>query len=113
MFNMPQGTEDYFNQRGGFAQSQGDAYHIFSGDLCQMGTMGRVLREAGFAVITSGTYPGFPKEAEDEYVRALKYLYDHRVDGWWGQRGKLIEHKVCTEAEFDTALDVECEQRRD
>lgn len=102
-FTVPAGTRDYFS----FGQLENGvhAYYILSGDLNQMGTMERVLREAGFNVIRSqsGTYPGFPQDAEEEYKRALKYLFDNRIAGWWNQHD-LTKYGLVTKEEFDEAL---------
>jgi hypothetical protein len=107
LFNTPSGTASYLGN-----SRTGDAYFLLEGDLNQMGIMERRLRDGGFNVArsSSGTYPGFPKDQEAEYLRALKWLYERRVEGWWNQR--LVEHKVCTQAEFDAALTKFCEDRK-
>lgn len=87
------------------------AYYLLDGDLCQMGTMQRWLREHGFPVVKSGVYPGFKKEDKDQYVAALKALWENRVDGWWNQKRAMVEHGVCAEDAFGRALTFECEAR--
>jgi hypothetical protein len=81
------------------------AYYVFDGDLSQMGTIETHLRAAGFNVVKTDVYPGFPKDQEEEFVRALKYVFDNRIHGWWSQRHNLLEYRICTEAEFSAALD--------
>jgi hypothetical protein len=88
------------------------AYYTFGGDLGQMGTIYRRLQEAGFKVVKSNVYPGFPREAEEEYKRALEYVYTYRVDGWWNQHEALLRYEICTEEAFKQALDIECALRR-
>ncbi len=80
------------------------AYYLLIGDLNQMGIMERTLKDAGFPVVRSqsGTYPGFLKQDKDEFVKALRYLFEHRVEGWWGQ--DIVKHGICTDAEFKSAL---------
>lgn len=88
------------------------AYFTFDGDLNQLGTIYRRLHDAGFAVVKSNVYPGFPEDAEDEYRRALDYVYGCRVNGWWNQREALIRYGICTEDEYTAALDALCASER-
>jgi hypothetical protein len=76
------------------------AYWHFSGDLNTTIGIKIALQRAHFEVIGSGGNPGFPKNQYDEYVRALRYLFEQRVQGWRVQKRHLIEHNVCTEADF-------------
>ena len=85
------------------------AYYIFDGDLNQMGLIEDALRGAGFPVVKSDVYPGFPENDKETYVRALRFVYERRIEGWWNQREKLIEHGICTEDEFKIALGVQVE----
>jgi len=80
------------------------AYYTFGGDLNQMGIIYSTLLEAGFNVVKSNVYPGFPKDKKEEYIRALKYLWDYKVEGWWNQEGKMIENGICTWNKFQAAL---------
>lgn len=88
------------------------AYYTFDGDLGQMGTMETFLRERGFSVVKSGVYPGFPESQEDQYIRALRAIFECRVDGWWGQKQDLIKHGICTQAEYREALRLQCERSK-
>jgi hypothetical protein len=98
MFTIPQGTANYFANN-----VSGDAYYIFSGDLNQMGIIEDKLRNAGFNVCrtASGTYPGFPRNELEEYKRALKYVYDNHIEGWWNQLHYFLEHGICTQEEYN------------
>jgi len=69
-----------------------------------MGLIYRSLLDHGFSVVKSDVYPGFPREAEEEFVRALKHVFEHRIEGWWGQRENLLKYQVCTEEEYWNAL---------
>jgi hypothetical protein len=82
------------------------AYFLLDGDISQMATMEARLRAVGFRLYrsTSGTYPGFPRDEEAEYQRALRYLFENRVPGWWNQR--MVDRQICTQEEFDKALNV-------
>ena len=80
------------------------AHYTLTGDLCQLDTMEIVLKAVGFDIVKSDVYPGFPKSKEDEFIRALNYLYQHRVQGWWNQEKALIDNKICTQLEFDKAM---------
>jgi len=83
------------------------AYYIFDGDLHQMGVIYTTLLNAGFPVVKNNVYPGFTESNQDEYKRALLYLFERRVEGWWNQRSKLIEYGICTQAEYMAALNRE------
>jgi hypothetical protein len=87
--------------------SDNRAYYLLTGDLSQMGTMLGVLQRAGFPVVRSNVYPGFAKGQEDEYKRALQYLFDHRTPGWWNQRTALIKYGICTAETYMDALQKE------
>jgi hypothetical protein len=80
------------------------AYYTFSGDLNQMGTIEKALREAGFPVVKNNVYPGFPKNKKAVYIRALKYLWEHRTHGWWNQEEAFVKNGICTQEEFDHAM---------
>lgn len=80
------------------------AYFVFQGDLNQMGILYARLLEAGFPVVKSDVYPGFPRDQEEEYIRALRFVFDNRIEGWWNQERDLIKHEICTQEEFDKAL---------
>lgn len=80
------------------------AYFTFDGDLCQMSAMERALREAGFNVVRNNVYPGFRETDKEEYVRALKFIFTNRIDGWWNQERVFIEHGICTQEEFNHTL---------
>lgn len=83
------------------------AYYTFNGDLNQMGQIESFLRERGFPVVKNNVYPGFPQSQLEQYKRALKAVFDARVPGWWNQRERLIEHGICTDEEYRSALDRE------
>lgn len=80
------------------------AHYIFLGDLSQMGQIEMFLRAHGFPVVKRDVHPGFAKEHKETYVRALKLVFEHRLDGWWNQEEALIEHGVCTKDEFHAIL---------
>lgn len=78
------------------------AYWLLSGDLNQMGTMERFLRQRGYPVVKCNVYPGFAENDKANFLKALKDLFEARVPGWWNQQ--LVEHKVCSQEEFSAAL---------
>lgn len=81
------------------------AHYVFSGDLSQMGTIEAYLRMQGFAVVKCDVYPGFPKDQFSEYIRALRLLYEEKIEGWWNQEEALIAHGICTPQEFRIRLE--------
>ena len=55
-------------------------------------------------------YPGFVKL--DDYIKGLKLIWEHRVEGWWNQQDDLVKYGVCTTDEYLEALRVTVEQRK-
>lgn len=80
------------------------AYYIFSGDLGQMGLIYEALLQAGFEVVKRNVYPGFPEDQVDEFRRALDFVFERRIEGWWNQREALLKYEICTENEYEAAL---------
>ncbi len=76
---------------------------LLNGDLGQMGTMKRRLQAAGFTVVNADVYPVI--EGADEIKRALQYLYDNFVEGWWNQRQACIKYGIATFEEFQAHFD--------
>lgn len=71
------------------------------GDLASMAAQKRFLAGQGFELAQSDVYPVVHA---DDTERALKLLWEHRVDGWWNYREKLIAAEICTEDGFRSAL---------
>lgn len=70
---------------------------FLTGDLGQMGTMSDALSQAGFDVRHWDAYPVL---LHDDIIPGLRYLWDHRVPGWWNQRESFIKYGICTAEEF-------------
>jgi len=54
----------------------------------------------------------YPVVCGAEIVPALKYLFERKVDGWWGQQDSLEKYGICTSEEFTSALDWEVEKQK-
>jgi len=80
------------------------AHYLLTGDLSQMGTMYTALKSAGFRVVKRDVYPGFAESDEEEYVRALRFVYESGIAGWWNQRTDIIKHGIATAEEFQAKL---------
>jgi hypothetical protein len=63
--------------------------YTLNGDLCQMSTQMQFLIENGFDVGQSGCYPYL--DSKQEYDRAIKLIFENRVEGWWNYRDALPE----------------------
>lgn len=81
-----------------------------TGDLSQMGTMGRRLSEAGFDVRHSDVYPVI--QGREEIVRALQYLWDREIKGWWNQNSAFEKYGIATNEEYRTKLNRYCERTK-
>jgi len=72
-----------------------------SGDLSQMGTQRRVLNRHGVETIQSDVYPCIKQE---DIPRAMKIIWDNRVEGWWHYESEYVAHSICSKEEFKTRL---------
>jgi len=75
-------------------------YTLSGGDLSTLARHASFLKEHGFDVGFNDIYPGFKTREEKE--RALRLLYEHRIDGWMCYKTDLIEYGICTAEEFET-----------
>jgi len=80
------------------------AHYTLNGDLNQMSIMRQRLREAGFPVVMNDVYHGFRLADKDEYIKALQFLFDNRVSGWWNQKERLFKEGICTLDEYAMAI---------
>lgn len=77
--------------------------YIFVGSDEQLDAMEAAMREIQLPVLRQGRYLGFREEDRTTFGAALIWIFDKRVNGWWLQQNALIEHRVCTNAEFEAA----------
>jgi hypothetical protein len=96
------GTLEALSHRGENTTEPGKESISLQGDLAQMGTMSRMLEDAGINVRHRDVYPII--QVRDNIVRALQYLWDYRVPGWWGQHDYLIEYGICNDDEYRERL---------
>jgi len=87
-----------------------DYKFYLEGDLSQMSAQDSFLRDRGFDVGRSDVYPVL--RTEKEFSRAVRLIWEHKVEGWWHYRERLIEDGVCTGEEFDSALSAAVEEKR-
>lgn len=74
----------------------------FRGDLCQMADQERELRRQGFAVGNSDVYPVV--NSEEEYKKALQFIWDRKINGWWNYKDDLVKYGICDAEEFTSVL---------
>jgi hypothetical protein len=60
------------------------------------------LRQLGVEVTRSDVYI-IVKEADME--RSLRSIFTNRVDGWWTYQERYLKLGICTDQEFDAALE--------
>lgn len=89
---------------------EGYAFYVGNGDLVQMSAQKEFLRRRGFDIGQRDVYPCV--KTEEEQVRALKAIWEARVDGWWNHDRDLVRLGICTREEYNTALGIECEKER-
>lgn len=82
----------------------------FSGDLNQMSVQKAFLQDNFFEVGQCGVYPAV--KDQETFDRAIKAIWENRVEGWWNYKDKLITLQACTNDEFMAALKVSVETSR-
>ena len=85
--------------------ARGDADEVkflLDGDLGQMSTQKSYLKSKGLPVGQSGVYPGF--RTEEDFKKALRLIWENRVEGWWGYKTSYVMYGICTSEEFYKAL---------
>lgn len=95
------GTITALNGVGTDTRDKGVEQLSLYGDLSQMGTMSQVLKDQGFDVRNWDVHPVIQGE---EIPKALRYLYDYKIHGWWNQQEALIKYNICTQEDFSKAL---------
>lgn len=71
------------------------------GDLNQMATQARFLRNSGFSLRRTGVYSIVGAE---EVKMALEFIWNNNVAGWWHYLDNYLEHEICTEEEYNKKL---------
>ena len=55
--------------------------YFFEGDLCQMAKAADVARQLGIEVGITGGLPYV--KSEEEQISVIRYIVNHRLDGYW------------------------------
>lgn len=99
-FTAAPGTVESLRHAG--QRDEGYEFPIDGGDLSQMGTQAVFLKARGFDVGWRDVYPAL--RTSGEWARAIKEIWEERVDGWWNLQSALVALGACTAEEFDAAL---------
>jgi hypothetical protein len=83
-------------------RDEGFKFLLSKGDLRQMSAQKSFLCSQGFAVGQVNVYPAL--RTEQEYIDALRKIWEFRVHGWWNYECDLLKHHICTKAEYDREL---------
>jgi hypothetical protein len=78
-------------------------FATLNGDLNQMSIQAEALRANGFEIGFSDVYPVV--KTEDDFKRALKFLWDREVPGWWHYQERMIEYGICTKESWRNRLE--------
>lgn len=76
------------------------------GDLSQMAKQAEFLRGRGIEVGYADVYPVL--FSEEDTARALKLIWESKVDGWWHYKAAYAKRGICDSTAFDAALGVQC-----
>ena len=79
-----------------------EEYTFFlSGDLNQMSTQKSFLIRQGFDVGQTNVYPVLKP---NDVTKALKLIYENKIEGWWQYSKECISRGICTTVEFTQEL---------
>jgi hypothetical protein len=73
-------------------------YLLNQGDLRQMANHEKFLRQRGFNLGHVDVFPALA--TEEEYVCALRAIYNSCIDGWWNYQDQCVRYGICTDDEF-------------
>jgi len=76
--------------------------YYFDGDLCQMAEQKNFLQRRGFNIIMSDVYPTV--KTEEEFKKALRLIWDNKIEGWWHYIEYYVKYGICSRLEFRKAL---------
>jgi len=108
-FSMSDGVFGLLGCAADKATASKEYTFYLSGDLSQMSSQKSFLRNHGFDVSQSDVYPVLK---EEDVPQALGLIYKYRIEGWWHYKERYVKHSICTAAEFDTALEIQCSRNR-
>lgn len=108
-FTMEDGVFGLLSSAVNKASAPAEYTFYLSGDLCQMSTQKGFLCNQGFDVSQRDVHPVLK---EEDVPRALKLIYQNRVEGWWNYKEKYVKLSICTAEEFDTALEIQCSRSK-
>jgi hypothetical protein len=109
-FSMDDGVFGLLSCAVGKASAPKEYTFYLSGDLSQMSSQKVFLCNQGFDVSQSDVYPVLK---EEDVPRALKLIYQNRVEGWWHYKERYVKLSICTAEEFDTALEIQCSRNKE
>jgi len=84
-------------------------YLLNQGDLNQLSDQRRFLSMRGFDVEQVDVFSAVA--TKEEYVNAIKAIYESRINGWWNYRDELIENGICTLEQYKENLKKSVERR--
>ena len=62
----------------------------------------KFLRGKGFEVIDIEGHPSL--NSKEEFEKAVKLIWQEKIDGWWLYEGHLTNSGVCTIKQFEAAF---------
>jgi len=95
--------ENAIKDRDGSFGERAGYQHLFDrGDLRQLAEQRKLLRQWGLDVGLVGVYPAV--KTEDAFRRGLTLIWENKIEGWSNYLDKYTSYGICTQAEFDAAL---------
>lgn len=76
---------------------------IFVGDDQQLADIESACKDLKLPIVREDRFVGFLAKDELKFKAALLWIFDKRINGWWNQQNALIEHRICSQAQFESA----------
>ncbi|APF25145.1 MULTISPECIES: hypothetical protein [Clostridium] len=77
--------------------------YLLNGDLNQMSIQKTQLLAKGIQILQCDVYPAINEKKD--YIKALRIIWNEKIEGWWNYKGEFLEYKICTEEEFTKGFD--------
>lgn len=64
---------------------------LLNGDLCQMASQRKFLRQRGFQL---GQVDVYPTVAKEDVIQALRSIWLSKTEGWWNYRVEYLKYGI-------------------
>ena len=87
---------------GNLGDQAGYRYVFDRGDLRQIAAQMEFLRKHGFQIGSVNAFPAV--RTEEDLKKGLTLIWNNKVDGWWNYKDRFSRYGICSDADFNIAL---------